>query len=123
MLGQRLIHRFNLADELELSTYLEHHNSLHELRKALSLSQHHDGVSGTEKQHVAIDYGKRLSDGMNAVKKVAAHLMTPFNEAHFDYQFCTLTNTTYIDCPTKEMLAGNHRAFLVKIYNPSAARR
>ena len=82
MLAQRLIHRFNLADKLELSTYLEHYNSLHELRKALSLSQHHDGVSGTEQQHVANDYGMRLSDGMNAVKKVAAHLMKPFEETH-----------------------------------------
>ena len=123
MLAQRLIHRFDRADELDLSTYLEHHNSLQELRKALSLSQHHDGVSGTEQQHVANDYGMRMSDGMNAVKKVAAHLMKPLDDAHLEYQFCTLTNTTYIDCPTKEMLTGNHRAFLVKIYNPSAARR
>lgn len=33
------------------------------LADALALVQHHDAVSGTEKQHVAYDYAKRLSIG------------------------------------------------------------
>lgn len=33
------------------------------LGDALALAQHHDAVSGTEKQHVANDYAKRLSIG------------------------------------------------------------
>ena len=31
------------------------------LREAMGVAQHHDAVSGTEKQHVAFDYAKRLA--------------------------------------------------------------
>lgn len=33
------------------------------LGDALAIAQHHDAVTGTEKQHVANDYAKRLSIG------------------------------------------------------------
>lgn len=31
--------------------------------KAMAVAQHHDAVSGTEKQHVANDYARRLANG------------------------------------------------------------
>lgn len=37
------------------------------LGDALAIAQHHDAVSGTEKQHVADDYAKRLSIGYKEV--------------------------------------------------------
>ncbi len=33
------------------------------LKGAMAIVQHHDGVSGTEKQHVANDYAQRLVVG------------------------------------------------------------
>lgn len=36
-----------------------------ELGEAMGLAQHHDAVSGTEKQHVADDYAQRLSIGID----------------------------------------------------------
>lgn len=33
------------------------------LRRAMALNQHHDAVTGTEKQHVTYDYLKRLAIG------------------------------------------------------------
>ena len=33
--------------------------------EAMGLAQHHDAVSGTEKQHVANDYAQRLSYGID----------------------------------------------------------
>jgi alpha-mannosidase len=33
------------------------------LEEAMAIVQHHDGVSGTEKQHVANDYAQRLAVG------------------------------------------------------------
>ena len=32
--------------------------------EAMGIAQHHDAVSGTEKQEVAYDYALRLSDGI-----------------------------------------------------------
>jgi hypothetical protein len=31
----------------------------------MGVAQHHDAVSGTERQHVANDYAQRLSDGID----------------------------------------------------------
>lgn len=31
----------------------------------MGIAQHHDAVSGTEKQHVANDYAQRLSEGID----------------------------------------------------------
>lgn len=31
--------------------------------RAMGVAQHHDAVSGTEKQHVANDYARRLATG------------------------------------------------------------
>uniref|UniRef100_A0A8C9YYK7 Lysosomal alpha-mannosidase n=1 Tax=Sander lucioperca TaxID=283035 RepID=A0A8C9YYK7_SANLU len=33
------------------------------MKKAMAVAQHHDAVSGTEKQHVANDYARRLANG------------------------------------------------------------
>lgn len=38
------------------------------LADALAIAQHHDAVTGTEKQHVANDYSKRLSIGYKEVQ-------------------------------------------------------
>ena len=36
------------------------------LDEAMGVVQHHDAVSGTEKQEVAFDYAMRLSEGIDA---------------------------------------------------------
>eukprot|EP00457_Paulinella_chromatophora_P000583 gb/GEZN01000583.1/.p1 GENE.gb/GEZN01000583.1/~~gb/GEZN01000583.1/.p1 ORF type:complete len:1193 (-),score=233.63 gb/GEZN01000583.1/:442-4020(-) len=41
-------------------------DGLEELWEAHGVLQHHDGVSGTEKQHVAFDYAARLASGIQA---------------------------------------------------------
>ncbi|CAD7944036.1 unnamed protein product [Amoebophrya sp. A120] len=38
---------------------------------ALGIAQHHDAVTGTEKQHVTFDYAKRLHAGMKSAEKIA----------------------------------------------------
>ena len=38
------------------------------LGEPLGIAQHHDAVSGTERQPVAFDYAQRLSDGIDAAQ-------------------------------------------------------
>lgn len=35
------------------------YDNLVEARRAMSLFQHHDGVTGTAKDHVVVDYGQK----------------------------------------------------------------
>lgn len=40
-------------------------DSLELLREAMGVMQHHDAITGTEKQHVAEDYAKLLHDAVS----------------------------------------------------------
>lgn len=46
--------------------YSEH---LSELREAMGTFQHHDAITGTEKQHVANDYVKQLTKAIKEAEK------------------------------------------------------
>ncbi|CAF4709512.1 unnamed protein product [Rotaria sp. Silwood1] len=45
-------------------------NSIFYLSEAMGVAQHHDAVSGTEKQEVAFDYAQRLAVGIDAAENV-----------------------------------------------------
>ena len=42
-------------------------DSLVSFEQAMGVSQHHDAVAGTEKQHVTYDYTYRISNGISQV--------------------------------------------------------
>jgi alpha-mannosidase II len=46
---------------------------LSDARKSLSLFQHHDGITGTAKDHVVIDYGKKMLTALTACQHVIQH--------------------------------------------------
>ena len=48
---------------------------MHHLESAMGIAQHHDGVSGTSKQHVAFDYAKRIQAGINEVSLFITQLL------------------------------------------------
>ena len=39
-------------------------------KRSVAIAQHHDGVSGTEKQHVTADYALYLNEGLIAGIKI-----------------------------------------------------
>ncbi|CAI5451571.1 unnamed protein product [Caenorhabditis angaria] len=43
---------------------------LQRARRALALFQHHDGVTGTAKDHVVLDYGRKMIDALNDCEDV-----------------------------------------------------
>ncbi|UJR22329.1 hypothetical protein I4U23_025391 [Adineta vaga] len=53
-------------------------NKTFSLSEAMGIAQHHDAVSGTEKQHVANDYAQRLADGIDEAVDVINTAYTKF---------------------------------------------
>lgn len=51
----------------------------------MGLLQHHDAVSGTEKQHVADDYAQRLSDGIDQAI-VGFHIQSVFSNGNLFFR-------------------------------------
>lgn len=74
-LAQVYTHR---SSKLEVFPSVEHYKLLTEARRNLGLFQHHDAITGTAKDWVAVDYGTRLYHSLMNLKKVivdATHLL------------------------------------------------
>lgn len=95
------------------------------LGDALALAQHHDAVSGTERQHVAADYAKRLHIGYKESEKVIAaslaFLSSKQGNKDTDFQLCPLLNISY--CPQSETILPSGKSLVVVIYNPLGWKR
>lgn len=100
------------------------------LAEALAIAQHHDAVSGTEKQHVANDYAKRLSIGYTEAEKVVAVSLACLTEGatktgcrspQIKFQQCPLLNISY--CPASEVDFSNGKSLVVVAYNPLGWKR
>lgn len=95
---------------------------LYELEDALGVAQHHDGVSGTAKQHVADDYAKRLSSGMHRAvthvsKLISEQLSVENTTSPIQLTYCPLYNETI--CPiAEEATTSNRTSLYVVAYNP-----
>ncbi|KAL2529274.1 Glycosyl hydrolase family 38 protein [Forsythia ovata] len=100
------------------------------LADALAIAQHHDAVTGTEKQHVANDYAKRLSIGYVEAEKVASSSLaclvdskscTGGGSAKTEFQQCPLLNISY--CPPSEIDFSNGKNLIVVVYNALGWKR
>jgi hypothetical protein len=74
---------------------------LYELEDALGVAQHHDAISGTSKQHVALDYARRLHSGVRRgetmlVKTLRRVVLQPSDVDKYlqDLAYCQLLNET-----------------------------
>ncbi|KAK7602000.1 hypothetical protein V9T40_009441 [Parthenolecanium corni] len=87
-------------------------------KRAVGISQHHDGVSGTEKQHVTDDYALYLDEGLEKGKQIITEVYRDiYGEQDFPEQnFCTLRNIS--QCSISE----SGQSFVVIIYNPLSRR-
>ncbi|KAJ4810161.1 Alpha-mannosidase [Rhynchospora pubera] len=94
------------------------------LGDALALTQHHDAVTGTEKQHVANDYAKRLAIGYTEAERLVGKSLSYLAESAFGsglsntstkFEQCLLINVTY--CPSSELHLSSGKRLVVLVYN------
>ncbi|WCJ40236.1 Alpha-mannosidase [Euphorbia peplus] len=100
------------------------------LADAMAIAQHHDAVTGTEKQHVANDYAKRLSIGYTEAEKVVASSLACLTESTLQngcqnpaikFQQCPLLNISY--CPATEINQFHGKNLIVVVYNALGWKR
>lgn len=100
------------------------------LADALAIAQHHDAVTGTEKQHVANDYAKRLAIGYTEAEEVVATALACLVDSPSDngcgrsttrFQQCPLLNISY--CPASEIDFSNGKNLVIVIYNSLGWKR
>lgn len=83
------------------------------LREAMGVMQHHDAITGTEKQHVADDYARMLNTAIEACEVNTNDALQSFATASsMKFESCHLLNISLCEVSeTKE-------TFLVTLYNP-----
>ncbi|KAG1331604.1 putative Alpha-mannosidase [Cocos nucifera] len=107
------------------------------LADSLALVQHHDAVTGTEKQHVANDYAKRLSIGYAEAEKLVESSLacltssnsksgscnpeTKFKQQKAAALNCPLLNISY--CPPSELDLSTGKSLVVLVYNSLGWKR
>ncbi|KAK2968814.1 hypothetical protein RJ640_028207 [Escallonia rubra] len=91
------------------------------LADALAIAQHHDAVSGTQRQHVAADYAMRISMGYTEAEKMVASSLAFLTESRSSAGHCPLLNISY--CPPSEAALSNGKSLVVVVYNPLGWKR
>ncbi|XP_008314774.2 lysosomal alpha-mannosidase [Cynoglossus semilaevis] len=84
------------------------------LKKAMAVAQHHDAVSGTEKQHVANDYARRLAKGWDNCQVLVSNSLAALSGSSSERSYCDNLNISV--CPITE----SSKKFSVSVYNPLA---
>uniref|UniRef100_A0A8C3JQ21 Alpha-mannosidase n=1 Tax=Calidris pygmaea TaxID=425635 RepID=A0A8C3JQ21_9CHAR len=82
------------------------------LREAVAVAQHHDAVSGTEKQHVADDYARQLAEGWESCQVLVANALASLGGRKENFVFCNALNISV--CPLTETTS----RFTLILYNP-----
>jgi len=99
-------------------------NEVEEFGRSIALAQHHDAVAGTEKQHVANDYAKRMSIGStDTINSMAQLLSTQLSGSSsstpkVSLSYCPLLNESI--CPSTDLLNQPNEILPVVVYNSLA---
>uniref|UniRef100_A0A7N8YBV0 Lysosomal alpha-mannosidase n=1 Tax=Mastacembelus armatus TaxID=205130 RepID=A0A7N8YBV0_9TELE len=72
------------------------------MKKAMAVAQHHDAVSGTEKQHVANDYARKLAEGWQHCQVVVSNSLAGLSSSSAERIYCDNLNVSV--CPLTDLL-------------------
>ncbi|CAG4980624.1 unnamed protein product [Parnassius apollo] len=110
-----------MVKQLQVLTQLQEHNKfvLDELKSAMGVMQHHDAITGTEKQHVAHDYERMLDEAIEDASIIAKQAFNKVFQGDalkpplLNYERCRFNESS---CHVSE----NKKSFVVTVYNPLA---
>uniref|UniRef100_A0A3P8PCL8 Lysosomal alpha-mannosidase n=1 Tax=Astatotilapia calliptera TaxID=8154 RepID=A0A3P8PCL8_ASTCA len=80
--------------------------------KAMAVAQHHDAVSGTEKQHVANDYARKLANGWQHCRVLVSNSLAALSGLSAERIYCENLNVSV--CPLTE----SSKKFLQVTFDP-----
>ena len=91
-------------------------DNLNKLRQAMGVMQHHDAITGTEKQHVAYDYDRLLTDALSAAQSTAQEALQKLTNRK-DSEFVSCLQLNISVCEFSQRNAAN---LAVTLFNPLA---
>ncbi|XP_033224967.1 lysosomal alpha-mannosidase-like [Belonocnema kinseyi] len=111
-----------VVKQLSVLSNFPDNEQLEKFREAMGILQHHDAVTGTEKQHVANDYSRILTNGMSDGEKISANALRNLlpkdknseQKESLEFHSCLLLNIS--SCEHTE----NNQIFIVTVYNPTS---
>ncbi|KAG7212847.1 hypothetical protein KM043_002203 [Ampulex compressa] len=110
-----------ISKQLSALTDLKDHDKhLEHLREVMGVMQHHDAVTGTEKQLVAEDYARLMYESMHHAEDLVAHAVKKWSkkgsegapEPSYKMYSCLQLNISVCE-PSEE-----NQNFVVPVYNP-----
>ncbi|KAJ8915810.1 hypothetical protein NQ315_004622 [Exocentrus adspersus] len=115
--GAQHLNAFSKMRNLSNDT-ASYENNVRMLREVMGIMQHHDAITGTEKQHVFEDYTRMLTKAIKETEKplgnIIGNLLKRDNvteDVTLPLLFCLLTNTSICDISLKDK-------YMVTVYNP-----
>ncbi|XP_054635980.1 lysosomal alpha-mannosidase isoform X1 [Dunckerocampus dactyliophorus] len=84
------------------------------LKSAMAVAQHHDAVSGTEKQHVANDYARRLANGWQHCQVLVSNSLAVLSGSTAERVYCNDLNISVCS------LTESSKKFSINVFNPLA---
>ncbi|XP_037957645.1 lysosomal alpha-mannosidase isoform X2 [Teleopsis dalmanni] len=91
-------------------------SNLNKLRQVMGVMQHHDAITGTEKQHVSNDYDRMMTESLlTAQKNTQLALQKLTNLTNGEFSICLQLNVSV--CEFTNTSANN---LVVTLYNPLA---
>lgn len=119
-LGYRYKYPSRLNYDYQKGTYFNSDQVVDQLRRMVGVMQHHDAVTGTEKQHVSDDYRQRLTDAMHGCQHLVASVADSLLESRLQnsgngFKVCEYLNVSVCHPLTRKI--GLPDA-LIAVYNP-----
>uniref|UniRef100_A0A8C5LRI1 Alpha-mannosidase n=1 Tax=Leptobrachium leishanense TaxID=445787 RepID=A0A8C5LRI1_9ANUR len=120
------------SSNLKTFPSVEHYKLLTEARRNLGLFQHHDAITGTAKDWVAVDYGTRLFHSLLNLKRViidTAHILILKDKERYNYNpsapFFSMDDVqpTQDALPQKTVLKVTKNPRYLAVFNPSDQER